>query len=150
MNSDFSFDTSRITASWNSPVIGDRWTVSARLSRIASDGYRDQSWSRMGMAFITAERRGDRSLLRFNLYGGQEELHLAYVGLTRAQRELALSLAVRRKRYGDWESREPSRFLAELPEEDLVRQGVGEPVNAEEQQARGKAHLANLRDMLSA
>jgi ATP-dependent DNA helicase Rep len=44
---------------------------------------------------------------------------------------------------------EPSRFLAELPEDDLVWEGGGQQVDPEERQSRGRAHLANLRDMLA-
>jgi iron complex outermembrane receptor protein len=80
-----SYGTARITASYTTPTLGDRWTVSARASRIESDGYRDRSWTEMGMGFLSAERQGERSRLRLNLYGGVEELHLAYVGLTREE-----------------------------------------------------------------
>jgi ATP-dependent DNA helicase Rep len=79
----------------------------------------------------------------------EEERRLAYVGITRAQRSLTLTYAERRKRAGEWESCEPSRFLGELPREDLVWEGGGEPADPERRQARGRAHLANLRGMLS-
>jgi iron complex outermembrane receptor protein len=80
-----SYGTSKITASYSSPALGKGWTVSARASRIDSDGYRDQSWTKMGMGFLSAERQGARSRLRLNLYGGVEELHLAYIGLSREE-----------------------------------------------------------------
>ena len=48
-----------------------------------------------------------------------EERRLIYVGLTRAQRSLHLSFCRRRKRAGEWQSATPSRFLAELAQEDL-------------------------------
>ena len=79
----------------------------------------------------------------------EEERRLAYVGITRAQRTLTFSLAGRRRRYGEWEQREPSRFLAELPEDDLEWKG-GED-SAEDpaiRQAQGKSQLAGLRAML--
>jgi ATP-dependent DNA helicase Rep len=78
----------------------------------------------------------------------EEERRLAYVGITRARRGLTLSLAARRRRGGEWQARTPSRFLAELSGEDLQWQGGDVPAPAEERQARGQAHLANLRAML--
>ncbi|MBI2461812.1 MAG: UvrD-helicase domain-containing protein [Candidatus Rokubacteria bacterium] len=50
----------------------------------------------------------------------EEERRLAYVGLTRAKRRLYLSYALRRRLHGWGRATEPSRFLLELPEEELV------------------------------
>ena len=78
-----------------------------------------------------------------------EERRLAYVGVTRAQRTLTFTLARRRKRYGEWQECEPSRFLTELPEEDLIWEGENRSPAPEHRQERGRAHLAVLRDMLA-
>lgn len=79
----------------------------------------------------------------------EEERRLAYVGITRAQRTLTLSLAAQRKRYGDATDCEPSRFLQELPQDDLQWMGTGVEVNKEESHERGMSHLAALRGLLS-
>ncbi len=78
----------------------------------------------------------------------EEERRLAYVGVTRAQRTLTLSLAQRRRRGGERVVCRPSRFLEELPREDLRWEGVGHELPKEERQERGRAHLANLKGML--
>ncbi|MET0088785.1 MAG: DNA helicase Rep [Candidatus Thiodiazotropha sp.] len=78
----------------------------------------------------------------------EEERRLAYVGITRAQRSLVISYASKRKRFGEWIASEPSRFLRELPEDDLVWEGWGEPLSKEQKQQRGSAHLANLKSLL--
>jgi ATP-dependent DNA helicase Rep len=78
----------------------------------------------------------------------EEERRLAYVGITRAQRTLTFSLAKRRKRQGEWIECLPSRFLDELPQDDLRWQGTGHVVNEEESRQKGKAHLDNLRGLL--
>ncbi len=78
----------------------------------------------------------------------EEERRLAYVGITRAQKTLTFSMAARRRKHGEVVDCEPSRFLAELPEDDLVWEGEGQEVDPVERQTRGRAHLANLRDML--
>ena len=79
----------------------------------------------------------------------EEERRLAYVGITRAQRSLTLSFASKRRRYGELIRCEPSRFLSELPQEDLEWSGGKSKLSKEEQQSRGSAHLANLKAMLS-
>ncbi len=78
----------------------------------------------------------------------EEERRLAYVGITRAQRTLTMTLATRRRRGGELVRCEPSRFLEELPEDDLQWEGKGIEVSAEERQERGKAHLSALKGML--
>ncbi len=44
----------------------------------------------------------------------EEERRLAYVGITRAQRELIFSLAKERRQFGEVINPEPSRFLFEI------------------------------------
>lgn len=77
----------------------------------------------------------------------EEERRLAYVGITRAQVSLTFSLTQRRKRYGELIESEPSRFLNELPP-DQIDWDTRREVTQVERQARGKAHLASLRGML--
>ncbi len=78
----------------------------------------------------------------------EEERRLAYVGITRAQESLTITHAARRRRAGELVRCQTSRFLDELPEEDLVWESKKGEVPAEERQATGKANLANLRAML--
>jgi ATP-dependent DNA helicase Rep len=79
----------------------------------------------------------------------EEERRLAYVGITRAQKTLTLTYASRRRRAGDWESCEPSRFLGELPQGDLEWDKPGMAQNPETRRQRGQAHLAQLKGLLS-
>ena len=78
----------------------------------------------------------------------EEERRLAYVGITRAKKTLTFSYALRRKRYGEVVTCEPSRFLNELPPDDLQWEGKGSNVNPEQKQERGAAHVAHLRNLL--
>ncbi len=57
----------------------------------------------------------------------EEERRLFYVGLTRARRHLALSWAASRTLFGKTHDQQPSRFLAEIPAELLVREKTGHP-----------------------
>jgi len=78
----------------------------------------------------------------------EEERRLAYVGITRAQRELIFTYARERRQYGEVIKPEPSRFLDELPQDDL-EWAKAAPVKTEEQrQQTGLAHLDRLRQLL--
>ena len=78
----------------------------------------------------------------------EEERRLAYVGITRARKTLTFSYARQRKRYGEVVRCEPSRFLAELPADDVQWEGSS-AASPEQKQERGGAHLAHLRNLLS-
>jgi ATP-dependent DNA helicase UvrD/PcrA len=51
----------------------------------------------------------------------EEERRLCYVGMTRAKTRLALTGAARRRIFGEYQSSEPSRFIAEIPAELIER-----------------------------
>ena len=60
--------------------------------------------------------------------GLEEERRLAYVGITRARRDLFISFANSRRIHGQWQSSIPSRFVQELPPENIIEdmeQGMG-------------------------
>ena len=78
----------------------------------------------------------------------EEERRLAYVGITRAQRELIFSLAKERRQFGEVINPEPSRFLYELPIDDLQWENQKPKESAEVRQQKGQSSIANLRDML--
>jgi ATP-dependent DNA helicase Rep len=76
----------------------------------------------------------------------EEERRLAYVGITRAKKTLTMTLARQRKQFGESIDCTPSRFLDELPQEDLSIEGGAEK-NPELNKARGRATLNSLRNM---
>ncbi|MCQ4326170.1 DNA helicase Rep [Stutzerimonas stutzeri] len=77
----------------------------------------------------------------------EEERRLAYVGITRARQNLAMTFAAKRKQYGEIIECLPSRFLDELPPEDLEWEGQ-EDAPVEVKAARGNDALAAMRAML--
>ncbi|OJF69981.1 ATP-dependent DNA helicase Rep [Alteromonas sp. V450] len=78
----------------------------------------------------------------------EEERRLAYVGITRAQRELVFSLAKERRQFGEVINPEPSRFLFELPADDVQWENQKPKVTKEERQQKAQVGIANLRGIL--
>ena len=79
----------------------------------------------------------------------EEERRLAYVGITRAQKELIFTYARERRQYGEVSRTEASRFLHELPQDDLNWELSQAKKSAEQKQATAKMGMANLRDILN-
>jgi ATP-dependent DNA helicase Rep len=75
----------------------------------------------------------------------EEERRLCYVGITRAKQTLAMTHCSKRKQYGEMIDCLPSRFLDEMPYDDLIWEG--EEVNVELNQERGKETLSGLKDL---
>ncbi|SCX79775.1 DNA helicase Rep [Basfia succiniciproducens] len=78
----------------------------------------------------------------------EEERRLAYVGITRAQRTLRFTLCKERRQFGELLKPEPSRFLLELPQDDLQWERDKPPMTEEQKQEKAVANIANLRAML--
>jgi ATP-dependent DNA helicase Rep len=77
----------------------------------------------------------------------EEERRLMYVGITRAQKSLNISWCKKRKRAGEMQQCEPSRFIAELPTADVKHFGnpFNDPVVSKD---FGKSKMANIHAML--
>lgn len=78
----------------------------------------------------------------------EEERRLAYVGITRAQSELTFTRCRERRQYGELIRPELSRFLLELPQDDLHYEGEIRQISSEQRMATGQSRVAGLRAML--
>ena len=78
----------------------------------------------------------------------EEERRLAYVGITRAQKTLCLTLARQRRRGGEMQACLPSRFLEELPEDSLEWFGRGGERDEVKSKALARSHLEGLKNLL--
>ena len=67
------------------------------------------------------EEKGDLAL--------EEERRLAYVGITRAKKELFISFVMNRMYRGDWIESLTSRFIEELPDKNIKKEGLKEQNN---------------------
>ena len=79
----------------------------------------------------------------------EEERRLMYVGITRAERSLQISYCNRRKRGKDWMACEPSRFLEEMPEGELLYAGGHKEATPSIGKDEGMDKLARLKAMLN-
>lgn len=75
-----SWATRRLMLESNSGRLAGGWDFYGRYSRIETQGYRDQSWSRLWSYLFSARRTLGAHLVRLALFGGPEETHLAYRG----------------------------------------------------------------------
>jgi ATP-dependent DNA helicase Rep len=59
-----------------------------------------------------------------------------------------MTWASKRTRYGEVVNCQPSRFLEELPAEDLKWEGGEQGLSKEENRERGSSHLSSMRALL--
>lgn len=74
--------TRRLMLEGDSGTLPGGWGLYGRYSRIQTDGYREQSWSRLWSYALSAQKLSPSQSWRLNLYGGPENTHLAYYGVT--------------------------------------------------------------------
>lgn len=100
------------------------------------------------VVFLTGWEEGvfpsQRTLDESGTSGLEEERRLAYVGITRARKHCIISHAANRRMYNQWQSSLPSRFLQELPADqiEIMEGGVYS------QRARGPAMFQKELDAL--
>ncbi|BBD78775.1 ATP-dependent DNA helicase Rep [Aerosticca soli] len=78
-----------------------------------------------------------------------EERRLMYVGITRAKEQLTLSWSARTKKYGEILANRPSRFLHELPQEDLHWQGRDPEADKAAVRETAQSHMARIAALLA-
>jgi iron complex outermembrane receptor protein len=76
--------TRRVMLEGDSGALPGGWGLYGRYSRIETQGYRDQSWSKLWSYALSAQKTSPTQSWRVNLYGGPENTHLAYIGVTPA------------------------------------------------------------------
>ena len=78
-----SFNTNKETLRVGSGLLGDHWSIEARLSHIGSDGYRDRATSELVSYFGQVGYFNDKTSLRFITFGGKEDTYHAWDGISR-------------------------------------------------------------------
>jgi len=79
-----SYNTRRFSVTANSGLLGDRYVVNARFSRVTSNGYRNNAWTEFNRFFGGLARYGDRSTLKIQAFGGIQKDGLAFQGIPKS------------------------------------------------------------------
>lgn len=82
-----SFNTHKETVRVGSGIINKHWAFDARLSNIASDGYRDRASADMKSYFVQGGFYGENTTVKFITFGGNEKTYHAWDGISREQLE---------------------------------------------------------------
>jgi len=80
-NSYGSFNTWKNTIKVGSGLIGDHFTIDARLSRIVSDGYIDRASSDLQSFYISSAYISKNTSVRLNIFSGREKTYQAWYGV---------------------------------------------------------------------
>ncbi len=81
-NSFGSFDTWKNTIKLGTGLLGNRFTIDARLSRITSNGYIDRAGSDLKSFYTSAAYISNKSTLRLNIFSGKEKTYQAWYGIS--------------------------------------------------------------------
>ena len=75
-----SFGTLKTTIKAGSGLLGGKFTIDGRLSRIVSDGFIDRASSNLQSAYISAGYFGTKSFMRLNYFTGKEKTYQSWYG----------------------------------------------------------------------
>ncbi len=76
-----SFGTRKANVQIGSGILDNGWQIEGRLSKIDSDGYIDRATSDLRSFYLSGSRLGDRSLLKADVFSGQEVTYQAWNGV---------------------------------------------------------------------
>lgn len=82
-----SFNTKKANVMLGSGLMDNGWQFQGRLSKITSDGYIDRAESDLKSFYLSAAHNGSRSLLRADVFSGQEETYHAWNGVSESRLE---------------------------------------------------------------
>ncbi len=76
-----SFNTFKNTVSVGTGLINNKFTFDARLSKVSSDGFIDRASSDLKSFFVSGGYYSEESILKINVFSGQEETYQAWNGV---------------------------------------------------------------------
>ncbi len=76
-----SFKTLRNNVKFSTGLLGNRFELAGRLSRISSDGYIDRAASSLNSYFLQGAYVNDKTLIKGLLFGGQEITYQSWFGI---------------------------------------------------------------------
>ena len=79
-----SYNTKKYSAKFSSGLINEKYSVYAKLSKITSDGYRDNSWVDFNSYHVSAARYDEDITTQINFFGGPVSDGLAFYGIPKS------------------------------------------------------------------
>jgi iron complex outermembrane receptor protein len=76
-----SYGTVKNTVQLGTGLLGGHFSFDGRLSRINSDGYIDRAFSKLKSFFVSGAYYGKTSIIRLNVFSGQEQTYQAWDGV---------------------------------------------------------------------
>ncbi len=76
-----SFNTRKANIMLGSGLMKNGWQFEGRLSKIMSDGFIDRASADLNSFYLSATKRGDRSLLKADMFSGKEITYQAWYGV---------------------------------------------------------------------
>lgn len=80
LNSFGSFNTRKHTVKAGTGLLNDKFTVDARLSQVASDGFIDRASSDLRSFYLSGGYFGKKSFVRLNVFSGKEVTYQSWYG----------------------------------------------------------------------
>ena len=80
-----SFNTAKQEVALSSGLLGDHWTIDARLSHLSSDGYVERASSNLSSYMFQTGYYKGRTSVKLLSFGGVAKVYLAYTGVTAEQ-----------------------------------------------------------------
>lgn len=82
-----SYNTNRETLRLGSGLLGNHWSINARLSHMGSDGYIDRAWSKLWGYFGQIAYSNGGTNIRLLAFGGKEQTYMAWDYASKEQME---------------------------------------------------------------
>ena len=76
-----SFNTFKNTVSAGTGLIGEKFTLDARLSNLSSDGFIDRAFSKLKSFYISGGFYSENTVLKINLFSGLEKTYQSWWGV---------------------------------------------------------------------
>lgn len=118
-----SFNTRKYSASFSSGLIGNKYSVYAKISQTLSDGYRDKNWIDFRSYYIAAVRYDENVTTQLNFYGGPIADGLTYNGLAKFA---IMDRELRKHNYSYWEADE-KEYTYVVPRRDDEKENFSQP-----------------------
>lgn len=82
-----SFNTQKANVMLGSGLMDNGWQFEGRLSKITSDGYIDRAFSDLKSFYLSGAKHGENSLLRVDVFSGEEQTYQAWYGVSESRLE---------------------------------------------------------------